>query len=104
MMCYVTVSYTKQILSLFLIKAHRKAVYDKFGEEGLKRGIPNINGGIYMMITGFINYFSHNEEFGESYTFHGDVNKVFKEFFGGDNPFSGQYLLYLLLMSLFRFL
>jgi hypothetical protein len=24
------------------------------------------------------------------YTFHGDAIKVFREFFGGDNPFSGE--------------
>ena len=28
-------------------------------------------------------------EFSEGYTFHGDVNKVFKEFFGENNPFAG---------------
>ena len=26
-----------------------------------------------------------------AYTFHGDPNKVFRDFFGGDNPFSGKF-------------
>jgi len=51
----------------------KRAVYDKFGEEGLKSGVP-----------------SGDDPGGwtTSYTFHGDANKVFREFFGGDNPFS----------------
>lgn len=49
----------------------KRAIYDKFGEEGLKRGIPNEEGG-----------------FTEGYTFHGDVDRVFQEFFGGNNPFA----------------
>ncbi|XP_007889370.1 dnaJ homolog subfamily B member 13 isoform X1 [Callorhinchus milii] len=52
----------------------KKATYDKFGEEGLKGGIPT--------------------EFGETgawtngYTFHGNPKKIFRDFFGGDNPFA----------------
>ncbi|XP_034745608.1 dnaJ homolog subfamily B member 13 [Etheostoma cragini] len=52
----------------------KKATYDKFGEEGLKAGIP--------------------PEFGSSgacsskYVYHGNPDKTFKEFFGGDNPFA----------------
>ena len=29
--------------------------------------------------------------FSEGYTFHGDVDRVFREFFGGNNPFAGIY-------------
>ena len=52
--------------------AERKARYDKFGEEGLKGGVPTAEC-----------------DFLEGYTFHGDARRVFKEFFGGENPFSG---------------
>nr|XP_054753981.1 dnaJ homolog subfamily B member 13-like [Lytechinus pictus] len=53
----------------------KKAVYDQFGEEGLKNGVPA----------------GSNEDSGawtQGYTFHGDANKVFMDFFGGNNPFS----------------
>ena len=50
----------------------RKARYDKFGEKGLKGGVPTAN-----------------QDFLEGYTFHGDAKRVFNEFFGGDNPFAG---------------
>ncbi|XP_071505548.1 dnaJ homolog subfamily B member 13-like [Diadema antillarum] len=52
----------------------KKAVYDQFGEEGLKNGVP-----------------AGTEDSGawtQGYTFHGDAHKVFREFFGGNNPFS----------------
>ena len=29
-------------------------------------------------------------EFTKGYVFHGDPERVFKEFFGGDNPFAGK--------------
>ena len=57
------------------VTAKKKAVYDQFGEEGLKNGVPQ------------------SQETGDAwtggYTFHGDADKVFREFFGGDNPFQG---------------
>lgn len=49
----------------------KRVTYDKFGEEGLKAGVPTADG-----------------EFIKGYTFHGDSKKVFREFFGGDNPFA----------------
>ncbi|XP_071800793.1 dnaJ homolog subfamily B member 13-like [Asterias amurensis] len=57
-----------------LCDPRKKAVYDQFGEEGLKNGVPEgkMESGAWT----------------HGYTFHGDANKVFREFFGGDNPFS----------------
>ncbi|XP_072900124.1 dnaJ homolog subfamily B member 13 isoform X2 [Hemitrygon akajei] len=52
----------------------KKATYDKFGEEGLKGGIPSEFGETGAWTTG--------------YTFHGNPNKTFRDFFGGDNPFA----------------
>ncbi|PIK38174.1 putative dnaJ-like subfamily B member 13-like [Apostichopus japonicus] len=57
-----------------LSDAQRKAVYDQFGEEGLKNGVPVGNGEDVLWLPG--------------YTFHGDPHKVFSDFFGGNNPFS----------------
>ncbi|UJR28275.1 hypothetical protein I4U23_009525 [Adineta vaga] len=54
----------------------RRAIYDQFGEEGLRCGVP----------TGVEN------EWSEEYVFHGDADKVFREFFGGDNPFADFYI------------
>ncbi|KFP22232.1 DnaJ subfamily B member 13, partial [Egretta garzetta] len=52
----------------------KKGIYDKFGEEGLKGGIPLEFGGENPWTVGYV--------------FHNNPNKVFKEFFGGDNPFA----------------
>jgi len=52
----------------------KRAVYDQFGEEGLKNGVPSGGG--------------ESGAWTEGYTFHGDAQKVFRDFFGGDNPFS----------------
>ncbi|XP_056417105.1 dnaJ homolog subfamily B member 13 isoform X2 [Hyla sarda] len=52
----------------------KKATYDKFGEEGLKGGIPAEFGG--------------QDAWTSGYTYHGNPDKTFKEFFGGDNPFA----------------
>ncbi|RXM91875.1 DnaJ-like subfamily B member 13 [Acipenser ruthenus] len=57
--------------------ARKKATYDKFGEEGLKGGIPPEFGG--------------SGAWTSAYTFHGNADKVFRDFFGGDNPFSDFY-------------
>ncbi|XP_072558505.1 dnaJ homolog subfamily B member 13 isoform X2 [Paramormyrops kingsleyae] len=59
------------------IKKAKKATYDKFGEEGLKRGIPSDLG--------------VNGAWTEGYTFHGNPEKIFRSFFGGDNPFGDFY-------------
>ncbi|XP_044608523.2 dnaJ homolog subfamily B member 13 isoform X1 [Equus asinus] len=52
----------------------KRSIYDKFGEEGLKGGIPLEFGSQTPWTTGYV--------------FHGNPEKVFHEFFGGDNPFS----------------
>ncbi|XP_027239890.1 dnaJ homolog subfamily B member 13 isoform X3 [Cricetulus griseus] len=54
--------------------AVKRGIYDKFGEEGLKGGIPLEFGSQTPWTTGYV--------------FHGNPDKVFHEFFGGDNPFS----------------
>uniref|UniRef100_A0A8C3SJU3 DnaJ heat shock protein family (Hsp40) member B13 n=1 Tax=Chelydra serpentina TaxID=8475 RepID=A0A8C3SJU3_CHESE len=54
----------------------KRGIYDKFGEEGLKGGIP-------------LEFGSENP-WSVGYVFHGNAEKVFKEFFGGDNPFHTQ--------------
>ncbi|XP_008705553.1 dnaJ homolog subfamily B member 13 isoform X2 [Ursus maritimus] len=51
----------------------KRGIYDKFGEEGLKGGIPLEYGSQTPWTTGYV--------------FHGSPEKVFHEFFGGDNPF-----------------
>ncbi|XP_075257851.1 dnaJ homolog subfamily B member 13-like [Convolutriloba macropyga] len=55
----------------------KKAVFDQFGEEGLKQGVPHGD--------------DHTEAWTHGYTFHGDPFKVFTEFFGGQNPFAEWY-------------
>lgn len=62
---------------LMLIVARKRAVYDQFGEEGLKNGVPVGSG--------------ESGAWTQGYTFHGDAHKVFREFFGGDNPFKEFY-------------
>lgn len=56
------------------LTAERKARYDKFGDEGLKGGVPTAD-----------------EQFLDGYVYHGDPRKTFKDFFGGANPFAGIY-------------
>ncbi|CAH8872315.1 unnamed protein product [Trichobilharzia szidati] len=48
----------------------KKAIYDQFGEEGLKGGAPV------------------NSEWTKPYVYHGDAHKTFMSFFGTDNPFN----------------
>ncbi|XP_016125008.1 dnaJ homolog subfamily B member 13 [Sinocyclocheilus grahami] len=52
----------------------KKATYDKFGEEGLKGGIPSELG--------------VNGAWSSGYVYHGNVDETFRQFFGGDNPFA----------------
>lgn len=51
----------------------KRAVYDQFGEEGLKCGVPEGSGQ-----AGAWNW---------GYTFHGNAEKVFRDFMGSENPF-----------------
>jgi len=60
-----------------LSDARKRAVYDQFGEEGLKAGVPSGSGG--------------EDAWTHGYTFHGNADKVFRDFFGGDNPFQEFY-------------
>ncbi|XP_031428146.1 dnaJ homolog subfamily B member 13 isoform X2 [Clupea harengus] len=50
----------------------KKATYDKFGEEGLKGGIPEEGNGAWT----------------SGYTYNANPEKIFRQFFGGDNPFA----------------
>lgn len=56
----------------------RKAVYDQFGEEGLKCGVP-------------LKCEEDGEAWTKGYVFHGDAQKIFRDFFGGDNPFQDYF-------------
>ncbi|KAL7390525.1 hypothetical protein ABVT39_022860 [Epinephelus coioides] len=55
----------------------KKATYDKFGEEGLKGGIPP--------------EFGSSGAWSSKYVYHGKPDKTFRQFFGGDNPFADFY-------------
>ncbi|CAI2737946.1 unnamed protein product, partial [Dicrocoelium dendriticum] len=48
----------------------RRAIFDQFGEEGLKNRAP------------------FESQWTEPYVYHGDPHKTFTNFFGSDNPFS----------------
>merc|ERR1711894_139472 len=65
----------KQIAEAYdiLSDPRKRATYDQFGEEGLKNGVPSGSGEAGAWTNG--------------YTFHGNPEKVFRDFFGGDNPF-----------------
>lgn len=63
-------------MSVFYLTAQKKATYDKFGEEGLKGGIP-----LEASSTG---------AWSAKYVYHGKPEKTFMQFFGGDNPFAGE--------------
>lgn len=63
-------------VSLFFVTARKKATYDKFGEEGLKGGIPP--------------EFGSTGAWSSKYVYHGNPDKTFRQFFGGDNPFAGE--------------
>ncbi|XP_073335715.1 dnaJ homolog subfamily B member 13 [Pagrus major] len=55
----------------------KKATYDKFGEDGLKGGIPP--------------EFGNTGAWSSKYVYHGNPEKTFRQFFGGDNPFADFY-------------
>lgn len=54
-----------------LSDAKRRAIYDQFGLVGLKKGVP----------VGKLDW-------DDGYTYHGQAEKTFYEFFGNDNPFA----------------
>ncbi|KAG7322605.1 hypothetical protein KOW79_013951 [Hemibagrus wyckioides] len=56
----------------------KKATYDKFGEEGLRGGIPPES--------------AASGAWSSGYTYHGNPEKTFREFFGGDNPFADYHI------------
>lgn len=62
-----------------LSDAQKRAIFDQYGEEGLKGGMPG--GGMGGGMGGE----------GGSFRFHGfsDPNDIFKQFFGGRSPFEG---------------
>lgn len=64
------------IMSAFCWTARKKATYDKFGEDGLKGGIP----------LDAINTAAWSTQ----YVYHGKPEKTFTQFFGGNNPFAGE--------------
>jgi len=49
----------------------KRAIYDQYGEEGLKNGIPDGNGGTR-----------------GGYSFNNNAKEIFERFFGTDNPFA----------------
>lgn len=51
----------------------KRDIYDMYGEEGLKGGVPGGAG--------------HEERSGFTYEFHGDPRATFAQFFGSTNPF-----------------
>eukprot|EP00842_Homolaphlyctis_polyrhiza_P000630 jgi/Hompol1/1568/HPOL_002716-RA len=76
----VTLPYTPHPLETHIIrvltKARRKAIYDQFGYEGLRKGVPskfNFDG------------------YEGGYEFHGNADEIFNQFFGGKNPFTGMF-------------
>jgi len=58
---------------------NKREVFDKYGEEGLKRGGsgPGASG--------------PDGQQGFTYSFHGDPHETFRMFFGGEDPFSGMF-------------
>lgn len=57
------------------VQDKKRAIYDQYGDEGLKNGVP----------------MGPNNEWNEGYVFHGNADKIFRDFFGGDNPFAGKF-------------
>ncbi|KAL8581409.1 hypothetical protein ACOMHN_004294 [Nucella lapillus] len=64
-----------------LSDSKKREIFDKYGEEGLKGGVPSGGSG----------GFSGGNQGGNQYhyTFTGDPHETFRMFFGDDNPFGG---------------
>lgn len=60
---------------------NKREIYDKYGEEGLKGGIPGGGGGG--------SHGGNTQNF--TWTYHGDPNATFASFFGGSNPFENMF-------------
>ena len=80
-------SYFLYFIAISFFVARKRAVYDQFGEEGLKNGVPSgsVETGAWT----------------QGYTFHGCADKVFRDFFGGDNPFQGEIRKHLLIEEIY---
>ncbi|XP_076024240.1 dnaJ homolog subfamily B member 13 [Genypterus blacodes] len=57
-----------------LTDARTKAIYDRFGEEGLRAGAPPES--------------DQDDVWSSQYIYHGNPGKTFRQFFGSDNPFA----------------
>ncbi|CAF2881873.1 unnamed protein product [Rotaria sp. Silwood2] len=58
-----------------LIDSNKRGIYDRYGIQGLKNGVP----------------IEPNNELTERYVFHGDGHKVFQDFFPDNNPYENLY-------------
>lgn len=68
----------------------KKSVYDKFGEEGLKGGVPEGGAGAGGFPQGFAGGAPGGMPGGMHYSFSsGDASRIFEQFFGSSDPFAG---------------
>ncbi|CAF4157677.1 unnamed protein product [Rotaria magnacalcarata] len=58
-----------------LIDSNKRGIYDTYGIQGLKNGVP----------------IGPNNELTERYAFHGDGHKFFQDFFRDNNPYESKY-------------
>ncbi|XP_063701144.1 dnaJ protein homolog 1-like [Culicoides brevitarsis] len=67
----------KEIAEAYEVLSDKKKrdIYDQYGEEGLKGGVPGSGG-------------SGSDGSGFTYTFHGDPRATFAQFFGNSDPFA----------------